>query len=113
MTFLKIPDNLNQILNESKTNPTKLFILDFTASWCGPCQTLAPKLEALAKQYSQVTFYKINHDNQLMGIIFNNFNVSGMPSLVFLKNGKEVINKIVGVTDISNLIKSIDYCLNL
>ena len=112
MTSLNIPDNLNQILNESKNNPNKLLILDFTAPWCGPCQSLAPKLEILAKKYNQVSFYKIDHDNHLMSNIFNCFNVSGMPSLVFFKNGKEVINKLVGVSDINELENRINFCLN-
>ena len=57
MTSLKIPDNLNQIIKISKSNPSTLLVLDFTASWCGPCQTLSPKLEILAKKYSNVSFY--------------------------------------------------------
>ena len=63
MTSLKIPDNLNQIIKTSKSNPSTLLVLDFTASWCGPCQTLSPNLEILAKKYSNVSFYKINYDH--------------------------------------------------
>ena len=47
-----------------------------------------------------------------MSNIFNCFNVSGMPSLVFFKNGKEVINKLVGVSDINELENRINFCLN-
>jgi thioredoxin 1 len=104
---LLVPDNLNQIINISKSNPNKLLVLDFTASWCGPCQTLAPKLEILASKCSNVSFFKINHDNPLMLDIFNHFNVSCMPSLVFLKNGKECTNKIVGLPDIKLLTNTV------
>ena len=83
---LKIPDNLNQIIKTSRSNPTSLLVLDFTASWCGPCQTLSPKLEILSQKCCNVLFYKIDYDNQLMRDIFNHFSVSCMPSLVFLKN---------------------------
>ena len=104
---LKIPDNLIQIIKTSKSNPSTLLVLDFTASWCGPCQTLSPNLEILAKKCSNVLFYKIDYDNPLMRDIFNHFSVSCMPSLVFLKNGEECTNKIVGLPDISLLTNTI------
>ena len=107
MTSLKIPDNLNQIIKTSKSNPSTLLVLDFTASWCGPCQTLSPKLETLANQCSNVLFYKIDYDNHIMRDIFNHFSVSCMPSLVFLKNGEQCTNKIVGLPDISLLTNTI------
>ena len=69
-------------------------ILDFWASWCGPCQWMAPVFEELSKEYKgKIVFGEVNVDEQRE--LASKFNVKGIPCLVILKKGKEV-GRIVG-----------------
>ncbi|EMD41846.1 hypothetical protein CERSUDRAFT_110406 [Gelatoporia subvermispora B] len=76
---------LNQILSSSST---KLTVIDFHATWCGPCHAIAPTYEALAKQYTSVNFLKCDVDaaKDVAGV----YNVTAMPTFVFLKGTTKV-----------------------
>lgn len=66
----------------------KLVLIDFFASWCGPCSMLSPVLEAYSKEHSDVLeVYKINVDEAPE--ISAQYNVSALPTLILLKDGKE------------------------
>ncbi len=62
-------------------------IVDFYASWCGPCRMLSPLLEKLEEE-SDVKVIKVNVDEQIE--IASEFLVSSIPFLVFFKDGKRV-----------------------
>ena len=67
-------------------------ILYFTASWCGPCNALAPRMEKLA---SQINYRKIDVDsNQDMSI---KYGVRNVPSLVLVDENGTELNRMVGV----------------
>lgn len=58
-------------------------IVDFTASWCGPCQRIAPILEELAKEYEgQIVIYKVDVDKE-KGLA-KAFNVSSIPAVLYI-----------------------------
>lgn len=58
-------------------------IVDFTASWCGPCQRIAPILEELAKEYEgQIVVYKVDVDKE-KGLA-QAFNVSSIPAVLYI-----------------------------
>ncbi len=73
------------------------YFLDFTASWCGPCQFISPKLEELSEmeKFKHVKFYKIDVDDDNCSDVCEKFKITCMPTLIYLKDG-EIVDKIEG-----------------
>ena len=68
-------------------------MVDFWASWCGPCKMLSPAVEALAEQYEgKVLVAKVNVDEEPE--LARAFGVMSIPTVVFLKNGREFDRKV-------------------
>jgi thioredoxin 1 len=64
-------------------------LVDFWASWCGPCKSLAPTLEELSEQYAgQVVIAKIEADKNKE--LAAQYNVRSIPCLIMFKNGTEI-----------------------
>ncbi|GAY42621.1 hypothetical protein WN943_021210 [Citrus x changshan-huyou] len=77
-----------------KSNETKqLVVVDFTASWCGPCRFIAPFLAELAKKLPNVLFLKVDVDE--LKSVATDWAVEAMPTFMFLKEGK-IVDKVVG-----------------
>lgn len=72
----------------------KPVIVDFTASWCGPCQRIAPILEELAVEYDgKIIIYKVDIDKE-RGLA-QSFNVSSIPAILYIPaNGNEPVMTI-------------------
>nr|XP_033811556.1 thioredoxin H-type-like isoform X2 [Geotrypetes seraphini]XP_033811649.1 thioredoxin H-type-like isoform X2 [Geotrypetes seraphini]XP_033811736.1 thioredoxin H-type-like isoform X2 [Geotrypetes seraphini] len=67
----------------------KLVVIDFTASWCGPCQMIAPYFEVLSQRHNaRVAFMKVDVDE--VPDIADEYDIVAMPTFVFLKNGEKV-----------------------
>ncbi|MCR4592679.1 MAG: thioredoxin [Bacteroidaceae bacterium] len=87
-----------QIINsnnfEALVATGKPIVLDFWATWCGPCRRVGPIIEALAQDYEgQVIIGKCDvEEDEDMAV---RFGVRNIPTVVFIKNG-EVIDKVVG-----------------
>ena len=69
------------------------FVVDFWAAWCGPCRMIAPILDELAAERSDVTFAKLNVDENPRTA--SQFGVQGIPLLVFFRDGAEA-GRVVG-----------------
>ncbi|KAJ0255124.1 Thioredoxin H2 [Hirschfeldia incana] len=78
--------------NEIKQS-SKLLVVDFSASWCGPCRMIEPAFIDMAAKFTDVEFVKLDVDE--LPDVAKEFNVTGMPTFVLVKNGKE-IERIVG-----------------
>lgn len=62
---------------------TKPAIVDFTATWCGPCRSIAPILEELAKEYEgQIVVYKVDVDN--CQDVAQAFGISSIPAILYI-----------------------------
>ena len=65
-------------------------IVDFTATWCGPCQRIAPILEELAKEYEgKIVIYKVDVDKNKP--LARSLNVSSIPAVMFIPVGGEPV----------------------
>ena len=70
-----------------------LAMVDFWASWCGPCKMLSPTVEALAEQYEgKALVCKVSVDEE--PDLARRFGVMSIPTVVFLKNGREFDRKV-------------------
>jgi thioredoxin 1 len=71
-------------------------VVDFYASWCGPCRMMAPLLDALGAKFAgRVKFVKVNVEEAPS--IAASYNISGVPTLLFIKDGR-VVDGMVGLT---------------
>ncbi|KAJ4974453.1 hypothetical protein NE237_007627 [Protea cynaroides] len=78
---------------EASKASSKLLVIDFTASWCGPCKFFEPAVIEMANRYTDVEFIKIDVD-ELMDVA-QEYGVQAMPTFILIKEGKAV-DKIVG-----------------
>ena len=84
-------------------------VVDFYATWCGPCRQLAPTMDSLAEQYAgKIKFVKINVDESPK--LAQKFQVEGIPMLVFLQHGKTA-GTSVGLVAKEDLILRLDSLL--
>ena len=87
-------------------------VIDFYATWCGPCQRMAPMIEILAQKYGgKVDFYRVDVDKEkeLAGDVFG---IEAMPTFVYIdKSG--AINSTTGAINAKEMISNIEkYCLD-
>ncbi len=90
----------NEVINSDKP-----VLIDFWASWCGPCKMMSPIFEEVAEEVEDVKFGKVNVDEE--SEIAEKYSVMSIPTLVLIKGGKEVLRS-VGVKpkrEILNMIK--------
>ena len=82
-------ENFKEMVLENK----KTVLLDFWASWCGPCRMLSPIVDEIAEEHDELQVGKVNVDEQEE--LAAQFGVQSIPSLFVFKNG-EITNKSVG-----------------
>lgn len=82
----------------------KKVLVDFWASWCGPCKMLAPVIDEIAKERDDIVVGKINVDEQ-MGLAIR-YSVSGVPTIALFENG-DIIERSVGYQSKEELISEL------
>ena len=94
-----------QNFKETIENSDKPVLVDFWASWCGPCQMLAPIIEELDKELTDVLVAKVDVDQEQS--LAMDYKVVSIPTLLLFKNG-EAVERMIGFHDkdeITELLK--------
>ena len=90
-------------------NTDKLVVVDFWATWCGPCKMIAPIVDELAQEYEgKAVVCKCNVDDCEDAPM--NYNIRSIPTLLFFKNG-ELVDRHVGAASKADLAAKIDALL--
>ena len=102
MDILHITDANYQALVEGAD---KKVLLDFWATWCGPCQMLAPTLEVIAAEND--SFYVAKIDVDQSPDLARKFNIASIPTLVVMEGGQPIA-KMVGLRPKDDILKLVN-----
>lgn len=89
---------IHYITDLSSVPEDTLAVIDFFAKWCSPCRFFEPKFEELSKQLPHVFFCKVDVDDSNSKSFIEQFEITAMPTFVFLKNG-QVLHKVFGADE--------------
>lgn len=101
MAVIKITSqNYNKEVMESKSP----VVIDFWASWCGPCKMMSPIIDEMAESNPNIKVCKVNVDEEQQ--LASQFNIMSIPTIVVIQNGK-VVGTSIGVTPKEEILKMI------
>jgi len=94
---------------ESLKSENELLVIDFWATWCGPCRMIGPAISQLAEEYDgKITVGKC--DVEEGDEVASEFGIRNVPTILFLKNG-EVVDKLVGAAPKAKIKEKFDALL--
>lgn len=103
----KIYDFEHDSIQKWTNKSNRPIVIDFYATWCAPCKKLTPSLEALAKEYPNVDFYKVDtQEEERLAIAFN---IQSVPTLMFIpKEGEPYLSLgYISKGEIKQIIKEL------
>ena len=107
MAFHFTDENVNEIIESGKP-----VVVDFWATWCGPCMGMAPVIDTLAAEFEgRAVVGKYNVDEE--GDLSAQYRVMALPTILFFKNGKKTDIRLVGSQDEATLRAKIEELIAL
>ncbi len=91
----------NSNFNEEVINSDKPVLLDFWASWCGPCRMVSPIVDEISEEREDIKVGKVNVDEE--GELAQKFGIMSIPTLIVMKDG-QIANKAVGAMPKENIL---------
>ncbi len=99
-----VEESENAQVKEAGDSKGKLEVLDFFATWCGPCKAMAPAMEQMEKKYAgKIEFRKIDIDKEPE--LANQYNITGVPTIVVLSRDGKILDSTVGLQTVDELDK--------
>lgn len=95
-----MPEELTPEKMDDVSNSDETWVVDFWASWCGPCKKLAPIYEEVSEEVESVNFGKINMEEH--SDLATKYQVSALPTLLIIKGG-DIVAKNEGFMDKESL----------
>lgn len=93
-----------QNFNEEVLGTKGTILVDFYADWCGPCKMMAPIVEEISNERSDIVVGKVNIDDNMQ--IAHNFKIVSIPTLIVFKDGEEH-KRIVGYVSKDELVSEL------
>lgn len=107
MAFKFTDENVEEIINSGKT-----VVIDFWATWCGPCMNMSPTIDELAEEYAdKVVIGKYNVDEE--SDFSTQHRIMSLPTILFFKDGKKTSLRLAGSQNKATLVEKIEELLNL
>ncbi len=107
MAFTFTDENINEIIASGKP-----VVVDFWATWCGPCMNMAPVIDELAEQYGEeVVIGKYNVDEE--SDFSTQHRIMSLPTILFFKNGQKTTIRLAGSQNKATLDEKIKELLAL
>lgn len=104
--MVNVIDINDETFENEVINSTIPVVVDFWATWCGPCRKLGPVVEEIANEFEgKVKFAKLNVEESIESA--KRFSVSGLPSLLIFKNGGAV-ERMTGLMPKSTIVSNIE-----
>ena len=107
MAFKFTDENVEEIINSGKP-----VVIDFWATWCGPCMNMSPTIDELAEEYAdKVVIGKYNVDEE--SDFSTQHRIMSLPTILFFKDGKKTSLRLAGSQNKAKLVEKIEELLSL